>query len=497
MFLGCCSVQDDPSIVEHVSLHEEKAAVEAVVAVSEEQAACKPSEGAAGPTNVNEDDLFNPLLNGKECEVVEECGETEQETVILESDSADHEDEVIFQSISAQDVNPMVGVTSEALRKMFASRCRTSRSLDAKSAKTGQSNSGHSKLLATASGTQDSPASSMRRSISTLHGVLLTSIDPRQGLRRADSVANFVENVLTKYTILRELGKGGFGTVEEVVPKERKGEKKNKEHFAMKSIPISNLKDQRRFEKELEVACRLNHPNIIRLHEVFRDNERFHLVMEITHGGDLWDAVLASKRQLKGQGTAMGLDSAQVANYAWQMLTGIAYLHHYSFAHRDVKPENYMLATAAKGSPIKLIDFGLARSYRKGDPMTSRVGTPHYVAPEVVDGDNTLGYDAKCDIWSIGVSLWYCSVGELPFWGVGTKQVLKAVTKAEYTFLGRTWKQQHKHPDGLLTLIKTLLHKDPFLRPAAKQVIMTDQWLIDNKQDHKSGLPQTTCCAVS
>merc|ERR1719277_2287362 len=142
--------------------------------------------------------------------------------------------------------------------------------------------------------------------------------------------------------------------------------------------------------------------------------------MELSDGGDLFGRVAKTSRIKDGR-HIMGVGSAEVAKFAWQMLTGIAYLHHHSFAHRDIKPENYLLDRS--GTSLKLADFGFARSCARGSKMTTRLGTAPYVAPEVVNFENG-GYGTKCDIWSIAVTIWFASVGELPFWGKKQQEVL-------------------------------------------------------------------------
>lgn len=173
------------------------------------------------------------------------------------------------------------------------------------------------------------------------------------------------------------------------------------------------------------------------------------------------------------------------------MLTGIAYLHHYSFCHRDVKPENYLLNAA--GDQLKLIDFGLARSFTRGEKMTTRVGTPQYVAPEVVN-KKVHGYGAKCDVWSIGVTLWFASVGELPFVGATQKDVLKQVVMGSLKFKPQLWKELHRHPQELQDLIAELLIREPEERPSAKITVARNAWLI------QQGDPQgekKSCCSIS
>merc|ERR1712012_999190 len=148
----------------------------------------------------------------------------------------------------------------------------------------------------------------------------------------------------------------------------------------------------------------------------------------------------------------------------WQMLTGTAYLHHYCFSHRDIKPENYLLDRS--GISLKLTDFGLARSFAPGEKMTTRAGSLLYAAPEVLDSD-VDGYGAKCDIWSIGVTLWFASVGEWPFHG-SEENLSKNIVKGRYKLKADLWEGLHGHPKELQDLMVELLVREPENRPSAR-----------------------------
>lgn len=344
-------------------------------------------------------------------------------------------------------------------RERFADRCATSRHLDV---------DGTSK--------------------SSLDVGARENIDPEHGLRRPESVNTSLGAVEERYYIVKKLGEGSFGTVMRVESKI------SKEHFAMKNIPVKNLKDVSRFEKELEVSRQLKHPHIIRLFEAFREGEQYHLIMEFSDGGDLFEKVRHTRRK-HDHHMIMGLDSSHVAQYAWQMLTGIAYCHHYHFAHRDVKPENYLLQAEKHGGALKLIDFGLSRMYAKDQKMHSRVGTPHYVAPEVIN-NKVKGYTSRCDLWSIGVAIWHMSVGELPFTAASQQEILKMVVRGSYQFKPHLW-DIHSHPQELKDLIASLLQTDPASRPAAKDIVASNAWLIQHGDPRKGHSSSKSCCAIS
>ncbi|CAJ1416338.1 unnamed protein product [Effrenium voratum] len=104
------------------------------------------------------------------------------------------------------------------------------------------------------------------------------------------------------------------------------------------------------------------------------------------------------------------------------MLSAIAYLHHHRIIHRDIKPENYLVQKQRGVMFLKLADFGLACHFKKGRPMKEILGTPCYVAPEVLLGR----YDERCDVWSVGVVSFVLCTGHHPF-AYGKSDTAKAV----------------------------------------------------------------------
>lgn len=161
-------------------------------------------------------------------------------------------------------------------------------------------------------------------------------------LRRGTTVQIRTGNIQDNYRILDTLGRGGFGTVTLME------NWRSHERFAVKSIPVRNLADAEEFEKELTIFRKLNHPNIVSLVETYCSGGAYQLVMELCTGGDLFD-LIRSRRFIK-------LGPQAVAVYLWQMLSGIAHLHHHRFAHRDIKAENYMLKDKSANAQLKLMD---------------------------------------------------------------------------------------------------------------------------------------------
>jgi calcium-dependent protein kinase len=155
------------------------------------------------------------------------------------------------------------------------------------------------------------------------------------------------------------------------------------------------------FLRELEYLKYFDHPNIVRFHEVYEDENKFHLVLEYLSGGELLSRII-------NEGAMLEKD---VKNTIWQMLLGVNYLHHRKICHRDLKPENFMFRKPGS-KQLKLIDFGLSANFGVRGLRTI-AGSDYYIAPDVLEQD----YDERCDSWSIGVVMYYLITGTLPFVG--------------------------------------------------------------------------------
>ena len=111
-----------------------------------------------------------------------------------------------------------------------------------------------------------------------------------------------------------------------------------------------------------------------------------------------------------------------------QLLTAVSYMHKKGVVHRDIKPENILFTSTDQDSPIKIIDFGLSRKHnstKKSSPMTTVVGTPYYIAPEVLHRK----YDKTCDLWSMGVIAYIILCGYPPFNGRDNDETHRCVMR--------------------------------------------------------------------
>merc|ERR1712157_678144 len=155
----------------------------------------------------------------------------------------------------------------------------------------------------------------------------------------------------------------------------------------------------------------------------------------------------------------------EAARILFQILTAVSYMHKAGVVHRDLKPENILFETKDADSPVKIIDFGLARRHCSIDgPMKAVVGTPYYIAPEVL----RKCYDRSCDLWSVGVISYIMLCGYPPFNGRNTKEIYKSVMHGHYQFNAFDWKNTSVESRDF---IQRLLLLDPSHRMTAEQAL--------------------------
>eukprot|EP00928_Gymnodinium_smaydae_P067575 TRINITY_DN50574_c0_g1_i1.p1 TRINITY_DN50574_c0_g1~~TRINITY_DN50574_c0_g1_i1.p1 ORF type:complete len:599 (-),score=134.19 TRINITY_DN50574_c0_g1_i1:28-1596(-) len=229
--------------------------------------------------------------------------------------------------------------------------------------------------------------------------------------------------------------------------------------YAVKSFKKTGLTPQRRSElkSEAEIYLSLDHPHVARLEMVYESNEELHLVMEHMQGGELYDR-LAEKRQYT---------EAAAASTTHQMLLAVAYLHAHHIVHRDLKLENF-LYERENTDHIKLIDFGFAKFWDRGNLMSQACGSIHYVAPEVL----AHAYNEKADMWSIGVIVYMLLTGSPPFHGSSDNEVLKKIQRGKLHQSSRF----KKLSESARELVQAMLNIDPVRRLSAAEALR-HRWL--------------------
>lgn len=265
-----------------------------------------------------------------------------------------------------------------------------------------------------------------------------------------------------KYILGRELGRGEFGITYLCTDRE------TREDLACKSISKKKLRtavDIEDVRREVAIMSSLpDHPNIVRLKATYEDNEAVHLVMELCEGGELFDRIVARGHY----------SERAAANVARTIAEVVRMCHANGVMHRDLKPENFLFANKKEHSPLKAIDFGLSVFFRPGERFSEIVGSPYYMAPEVLKRN----YGPEVDIWSAGVILYILLCGVPPFWAETEQGVALAILKGIIDFKREPWPQIS---DSAKSLVKQMLDPDPKKRLTAQQVL-EHSWLQNAKK---------------
>lgn len=225
-------------------------------------------------------------------------------------------------------------------------------------------------------------------------------------------------NIEDKYTIIKEIGSGAYARALKLQ------NKSTEQFFACKELKKAKLTDIESFNQEIDLLGQLDHPNIIKLYEIYENEKYVYLVMELCTGGELFDRLM--ERIEKG-GAFTEKEAAKIFK---QLMSAVYYCHSRKISHRDLKPENLLLLNEDEDSPIKVIDFGMSKIFLNDNTMYERVGTSYYIAPEVLEGI----YDEKCDIWSCGVILYILLCGLPPFNGEDDNEIFEEIKKRKFDF---------------------------------------------------------------
>ncbi|EJK43905.1 hypothetical protein THAOC_37605 [Thalassiosira oceanica] len=218
--------------------------------------------------------------------------------------------------------------------------------------------------------------------------------------------------------------------------------------YAVKCLDLGLVDTEeglKQLREEIYIMCQLDHPNIVRLEEVYESHNEIYLVQQLCLGGELFDRLDEQPDYLK--------------------------------------LENFLFISRSPDSELKMIDFGLSKHFKFGEVQHEAVGTPYTVAPEVIRGR----YDERCDVWAIGVITFLLLSGESPFGGCGgpepLMQVRDNIIKCNYEFEPEDiWENVSS---GAKQFIKKLLVTDPNLRPTAREA-QKDEWLIAMTKKNRS-----------
>ncbi|KDP23706.1 hypothetical protein JCGZ_23539 [Jatropha curcas] len=266
------------------------------------------------------------------------------------------------------------------------------------------------------------------------------------------------DTVKNNYQLCEEVGRGRFGIIS------RCFSPISNDFFACKIVDknlLTDSTDRECLQNEAKIMTVLSpHPNIVQIHDVYDTDDSLTMVMELCEQYTLYDKIIKSNG---------GLSEAKSATIMKQLLNAISHCHRFNIVHRDIKPDNILFDSRNR---VKLADFGSADWLSDEGTMTGVVGTPYYVAPEVVLGRD---YNEKADIWSAGVVLYVMLAGIPPFYGETVEEIFEAVIRGNLRFPPRIFRNVSPEAKDLL---KKMICRDVSRRFSAEQALR-HPWILN------------------
>ncbi|TRY98070.1 hypothetical protein DNTS_004437 [Danionella cerebrum] len=283
----------------------------------------------------------------------------------------------------------------------------------------------------------------------------------RSGLLREIRTTIRTESLTERYDVIpgKELGRGKFAVVRKCV------ERSSGRTFAAKYLRKRRKGQDCRSDilheicvLELAASC----PRVIDLHEVYETSNEMVLVLEYAAGGEIFSQCVADRDE--------AFSELEVKRLMRQILEGISFLHQNNVVHLDIKPQNILLTSCSPLGDIKIVDFGLSRWVRGGQEIREIMGTPEYVAPEVL---NYEPISSATDMWSIGVLAYVMLTGISPFLGNSKQETFLNISQIDISY---SEEELETLEVSAVPFIQTLLVKEPEARASAESALQ-HPWL--------------------
>jgi len=285
------------------------------------------------------------------------------------------------------------------------------------------------------------------------------------------------EPITKYYDVGAVLGKGAFSEVRDCTSKA------NGKTYAVK-IMKKDYNDRRTMDimyMELKIFKRIGQgPHCVHLVDIFESPHHYFLVMDKITGGELFQRIAELKRY----------SEKQASRLVFQMLQGINHLWSQNIVHRDLKPENLLLSSKEDDAELLITDFGLSMIVQHPDEvMTHPVGTPGYVAPELVycmQNQSRSGYTKAVDMWAAGVIIYIMLCGFPPYVGRDTNETFARIKQLTFSFPSPWWDDIS---NAAKDLICHCLDPDPNRRYTAAQALQ-HPWITEHRELAEDHLAQ-------
>lgn len=251
---------------------------------------------------------------------------------------------------------------------------------------------------------------------------LLNKEDKQKWIDAIKKVIGY-SNLFDYYDVKETLGKGKFGLVKTAIHK-KSGKRVAIKVMSKKEMTVQDVELQRR---EIEILKMCQHPYIIRLLDIFENQDYIYIIMENLSGGDLFTYL--EKRDFD-------INEKRAKTLAHQIATALYYLHSFGVAHRDLKPENILMVSQADDTDLKIVDFGLSKIIGPNESSLDPFGTLSYVAPEVL---LQKPYGKEVDLWSLGIIIYLLLSRVLPFDDEEDKEIARQTIQDAPDFSFEPW----------------------------------------------------------